>query len=89
MKEKRGEPPKRRFHPKVRHGKMVRWYDVHNLYSSPHVIRVFKSRRMRCAGRGARIGGMSNTYKIRSESVNGGDHLGYLGIDGRIMLIDS
>jgi hypothetical protein len=31
--------------------------DVHNLYSSPSVIIVMKSRRMRCVGLVARMGG--------------------------------
>jgi hypothetical protein len=30
--------------------------ELHNLYSSPSIIRVIKSRRMRCAGHVARIG---------------------------------
>jgi hypothetical protein len=29
---------------------------LHNLYSSPNIIRIIKSRRMRCEGHAARIG---------------------------------
>jgi hypothetical protein len=34
----------------------------HNLYSSPNIIRMIKSRRMRWAGHGARIGETRNAY---------------------------
>jgi hypothetical protein len=30
--------------------------ELHNLYSSPNIIRIIKSRRMRCAGHVARMG---------------------------------
>jgi hypothetical protein len=30
--------------------------ELHNLYSSPSIIRIIKSRRMRCAGHVARMG---------------------------------
>jgi hypothetical protein len=38
--------------------------ELHNLYSSPSIIRVIKSRRMRWAGNVARIGKRRNTYRI-------------------------
>jgi hypothetical protein len=38
--------------------------ELHNLYSSPNIIRQIKSRRMRWAGHVARIGGERNVYKI-------------------------
>jgi hypothetical protein len=38
--------------------------ELHNLYSSPSVIRMMKSRRMRWAGLLLRIGHKRNTYKI-------------------------
>jgi hypothetical protein len=34
--------------------------DLHNLYSSPNITRMIKSRRMRCAGNVARMGKMRN-----------------------------
>jgi hypothetical protein len=37
---------------------------LHNLYSSPNVIRMMKSRKMRWAGHVARIGERMNEYKI-------------------------
>jgi hypothetical protein len=38
--------------------------ELHNLYSSPNIIRVIKSRRMRWTGHAARIGESRNAYRI-------------------------
>jgi hypothetical protein len=38
--------------------------ELHNLYSSPSIIRVIKSRRMRWAGHAARMGESRNAYRI-------------------------
>jgi hypothetical protein len=38
--------------------------ELHNLYSSPSIIRTLKSRRMRKTGRVARMGERKNAYKI-------------------------
>jgi hypothetical protein len=38
--------------------------ELHNLYSSPDMIRMIKSRRMRWAGHVARMGGKRNAYRI-------------------------
>jgi hypothetical protein len=38
--------------------------ELHNLYSSPSIIRMIKSRRIRCAGHVARIGEKRNAYGI-------------------------
>jgi hypothetical protein len=35
-----------------------------NLYSSPSIIRMLKSRRMRCAGNVTRLGEKRNVYRI-------------------------
>jgi hypothetical protein len=37
--------------------------ELHNLYVSPSIIRVFKLKRMRWAGHTARIRGMRHAYK--------------------------
>jgi hypothetical protein len=42
--------------------------ELHNLYSSPSIIRVIKSRRMRSAGHAARMGERRNAYRILVES---------------------
>jgi hypothetical protein len=36
--------------------------ELHNLYSSPHIIRIIKSRRMRWAGHVARMGEKRDVY---------------------------
>jgi hypothetical protein len=37
---------------------------IHNLYSSPSIIRIIKSRRMRWAGHVARMGEKRNAYRL-------------------------
>jgi hypothetical protein len=38
--------------------------ELHNLYSSPSIIRIIKSRRLRRAGHVARMGEKRNVYKL-------------------------
>jgi hypothetical protein len=38
--------------------------ELHNLYSSPNIIAMIKSRRMRWAGHVARMGEARNAYRI-------------------------
>jgi hypothetical protein len=38
--------------------------ELHSLYSSPNIVRVFKSRRMRGAGRVARMGKRKGVYRV-------------------------
>jgi hypothetical protein len=38
--------------------------ELHNLHSSPRIIRIIKSRRMRWAGHVARMGKKRNVYKL-------------------------
>jgi hypothetical protein len=38
--------------------------ELHNLYTSPNIIRQIKSRRMRWAGHVARMGEESKVYKV-------------------------
>jgi len=67
------------------------WRGLHNeelndLYSSPNIVQVKKSRRMRWAGHVARMGEekgcMGSWWGNRRE----GDHWGDLGVDGWIIL---
>jgi hypothetical protein len=45
--------------------------ELHNLYSSPNIIWVIKTRMMRWVGRVACIGGMRNAYKFWLENLKG------------------
>jgi hypothetical protein len=50
--------------------------DLYNLYSSPDIIKVIKSKRMRLAGHVASIGEMINAYKIVGGKPEGKTPLG-------------
>jgi hypothetical protein len=50
--------------------------ELHNLYSSPNIIRMIESRRMRWAEYNARIGETRNAYKISAEKQEGKKPLG-------------
>jgi hypothetical protein len=50
--------------------------ELHNLYSSPSIIRMIKSRRMRLAGYVARIGEKRNAYRILVGNLEGKRPLG-------------
>jgi hypothetical protein len=45
--------------------------EIHNLYSSPDIIRQIKSRRMRWAGHVARIGEERNVYRVLVRKPEG------------------
>jgi hypothetical protein len=60
--------------------------DLNDLYSSPNIIRVIKSRRLRWAGQVARMGEERGAYWILVERPEGRHHLGDPGVDGRIIL---
>jgi hypothetical protein len=50
--------------------------ELHNLYTSPSIIRIIKSRRMRWAGHVARIGEKRNVYRLLVEEPEGKRPLG-------------
>jgi hypothetical protein len=50
--------------------------ELHNLYSSPNIVRIIKPRRMRWAGRVARMLEMRNAYKILAGKPGGKRPLG-------------
>jgi hypothetical protein len=56
-------------------------WGLHNLYSSPDIIRQVKSRRIRWAGHVARMGEGRNVYR---ESLKKKDHMKDQGVDGRV-----
>jgi hypothetical protein len=50
--------------------------ELHSLYSSPNIIRMIKSRRMRWAGHVARMGAKWNAYRILVRKPGGRRPLG-------------
>jgi hypothetical protein len=50
--------------------------ELHNLYCSPSIIRMIKSRRMRWTGHVARMGEKRNGYRIRLGKPEGKRPLG-------------
>jgi hypothetical protein len=67
------------------------WRKLHNeelkdMYSSPTNVRVIKSRRMGRVGHIARMGRAEAYTGFRWENLRERDHLGYPGVDGRIIL---
>ena len=62
------------------------WRRLNDLYSSPSIIRVIKSRRMRWAGHVARMGGGEVYTGFWWENLRERNHLRDPGVDGRIML---
>ena len=67
------------------------WRKLHNealndLYCSPNIVRVIKSRRMRWAGHVARIGERRGVYGVLVGKPEGKKQLEEPGVDGRILL---
>jgi len=60
--------------------------DLSDLYSSPNIVRVIKSRRMRWAGHVARMGEERGPIGSWWGNRRERDHLGDLGVDGWIIL---
>jgi hypothetical protein len=63
------------------------WRRLHNeelndWYSSPNIVRVIKSRRMRWAGHVARMGEGREVYRVLVGKLEGKRLLGDLGVDG-------
>jgi hypothetical protein len=50
--------------------------ELHDLYSSPSIIRIIKSRRMRWAGHVARLGGSKNEHRFLIGKPEGRRSLG-------------
>jgi hypothetical protein len=53
--------------------------ELHNLYSSPNIVTVIKSRTVRCTGHVARIGGRGEVLVGRPEGVKIKGHWEALG----------
>jgi len=69
----------------------VEWRKLHNeelndLYFTPDMIRIMKSRIMRWAGQVARVGDRRGAYRVLFRKPVRKKHLEDLGVDGRIIL---
>jgi hypothetical protein len=67
------------------------WRKLHNeelsdLYCSPNIVRVIKSRRMRWAGHVACMGERRNVYRVEVGKLRERGHMGNPGVDGKIIL---
>jgi len=60
--------------------------ELNDLYTSPNIVRVIKSRRMRWAGHVARMGEARGVYRILVGKPEGKSHWGDLGVDRWIIL---
>ena len=60
--------------------------ELNNLYSSPNIVRVIKSKRMRWAGHVVRMGGERGVYRVLVGKPEGKNHWGDLGVEGWILL---
>jgi hypothetical protein len=56
--------------------------ELHNLYSSPNIVKVTKSRSMRWETHIVRLIEERNTYKILVVQPEGKSYLNYLDVDG-------
>jgi hypothetical protein len=56
--------------------------ELHDLYSSPNIVQVIKSR---CAGYVARMGKMRGAYRVLVGNLRERDHLGNPGVNGSII----
>jgi hypothetical protein len=68
-----------------------KWRRLHNkelyaLYSSPNIIRMIKSRRLRWAGHVARVGERRGAYRALVGKPEGRKHLEDPGVHGKIIL---
>jgi hypothetical protein len=60
--------------------------ELHSLYSSPNIVRVIKSRRMRWAGHVARMGEGRGVYRVWLGGPKVRDHWKELDVGGRIII---
>jgi hypothetical protein len=82
--------PRRIFGPKrdevTGEWRRLRNEELNDLYSSPNIIRVIKSRRMKWSGHVARMGEKRGNTGFWWGDLREGDHLADPGYDGRIIL---
>ena len=69
----------------LRYRTLIHNEELKGLYSSPNIVRVIKSRRMRWAGHVARMGDGRGVYRVWWGNPRGRDRWGDPGVDGRIL----
>jgi hypothetical protein len=60
--------------------------ELNEMYSSPNIVRVIKSRRMKWMGHVSRMGEVRGVYRFLVGKLRERDHWGDPGVDGRIIL---
>jgi len=70
----------------TREWRKLRNEGLNDLYSSPNIVRVIKSRKMGWAGHVARMGERRGVYRVLVGKPEGKNHLGDPCVDGRIIL---
>jgi hypothetical protein len=60
--------------------------ELNDPYSSPNIVRVIKSRRIRVGGDGSAYGEGRGVYGVLGENLRERCHWGDPGVDGRIIL---
>jgi hypothetical protein len=60
--------------------------ELHDLYSSPNLVRVIKSRTMELVGLVARMGARRGVYRVLVGKTEGKEPWRDSGVDGRIIL---
>jgi len=73
-------------HEVTREWRRLRNEKTNDVYSSPNIFQVIKSRRMRWAGHVARMGERRGVYRFWWGNLKETDHLGDPGVNGRIIL---
>jgi hypothetical protein len=80
---------RKRFGPKdkvQKEWKIMHNEELYDLYSSPNITRVIKSRRMSWTGHVARMGERRGVHRVLMTKFEVINHLEDVGIDGRILL---
>ena len=60
--------------------------ELNDMYSTPNIFRVIKLKIMRWSGHVALMGKRTGVYRVLEGKPDGKNHLGYSGVDGRIIL---